>query len=90
MAGTFLNFYTYTQMELDLSFVKKFRNLWVLFNTKEERIRHKAKYWACWLRYHRWLRIKQPTVYIFGILLNRDHQVNRAYDYINQKDNTKE
>ncbi len=77
------------RMLKDLAFVRSFRNFSFLFHNKQKRIWYRSWYWGCWLRYHRWLRLKQPMAYIFRVVNTRDSKEIRGFDFINKKDNEK-
>ena len=69
----------------DLKFVNSFKHKWIFFNSKEERLWHKAKWWGCWLRHHRKMNKIHLMHYVFLITHSRDSKELKAFDYINSK-----
>lgn len=69
----------------DLNFVTSFKHKWICFNSKADRIWHKAKWWGCWLRYHRKLNKINILHYIFIITHTRNSKELKAFDYLNKK-----
>jgi len=77
--------YDFARANEDLKFVNSFRNLLPIFNSKEKRLWHKAKWWGCWLRHHRLQRLINLTHYVFCIRNTLDSKSLSAFDYINHK-----
>ncbi len=69
----------------DNDFMKTYKKLLPLFNSLEDRIQHRAKYWGCWLRFHRRIKNTNKIFYIFRIM-NSDIKEHKAFDYLNEKD----
>lgn len=87
--SNFFKIYNLDQMSADLKFVRSFRNLFFIFHKYEKRVWHRSKFWGCWLRYHRFLRLKEPAVYFICIIKSRDSKEARGFESINQRDNEK-
>jgi len=82
---TFEDLYDFWRSQEDAKFMQTYRNLWPIFNSKEKRIRHRAKYWGCWLRFHRRIKKTNTIFYLFRIMSSvlKEHG---AFAYLNEKD----
>lgn len=68
-------------MKKDDGSMKSYRNLLPLFYSTESRIKRRAKYWGCWLRYHRWLKKNNSFFYLFRSM-NSTIRERDAFDYL--------
>lgn len=81
---TFNDLYDFWRMNKDAKAMKSYRNLLPLFNSSEARLKRRAKYWGCWLRYHRWLKKNNSFFYLFRVM-NSTIREHVAFDYLNTK-----